>query len=383
MNVGLVIPRFDPALGGAEHWTWQFAGGLLKLGHEVHIVAERFAPDACDLGVACHAVPLAGSRSGFADAAAELLRDLPLDVIHDMGAGHTCDVFQPHGGSRTASFEQNLLLLPAWRRPWKRRLAAPLPRYREFNRLAQRQYAPAGRRFIALSRMVARDMERFHGVPPERVRLVYNGVDLERFSPANRELHRDEVRRRLEVGDKLLLLIVAHNFELKGVPTLLRAVARLAKERRSVHLAIAGGKRPARYQRLARRLGIGDAVSFLGCIDDPAPYYAAADVYVQPTFYDPCSLVVLEALACGLPVVTSRFNGAGELLTEGLEGCLIDDPADDAALAGKLGRFFDAAHRARCGHAARSLAQNHSLDRNCRELVAVYGEIAGHKRQAA
>jgi UDP-glucose:(heptosyl)LPS alpha-1,3-glucosyltransferase len=383
LRIGLVIQRFDPRLGGAEQWTWQFAGQLLKLGHEVHSVAERFGDEVSKLGIVCHLVPRATSRSGFAEAAAGLLRDLRLDVVHDMGAGHACHVFQPHGGSRTASFEQNLLLLPSWLRPLKRRLARLLSRYREFDRLAAKQYARDGRLVIALSRMVAADMQRFHGVPPDQMRIVYNGVDLQRFSPAYRDQYRNAVRARLGVADKLLLLIVAHNFELKGVPTLLRATARLAAEGRAVHLAVAGGKRTARYERMARSLGAASAVTFLGGVSDPAPYYAAADVYVQPTFYDPCSLVVLEALASGLPVVTSRFNGAGELLTEGVQGSLLDDPADDAELVAKLLPYFDSAERDRQGTAARRLAENHSLERNCRELIRVYSEIAARKKQAA
>ena len=91
----------------------------------------------------------------------------------------------------------------------------------------------------------------------------------------------------------------------------------------------------------------------MGRIDNPVPYYAAADAYVQPTFYDPCSLVVLEALASGLPVVTSRFNGVSELLTQGREGYVIYDPADHYELAEALVPMFNPARRAAMGQASR------------------------------
>lgn len=384
MQIALVLHRLDPRAGGVEHWTCQFAETLAAWGHEVHVVAERFAPSTDDLPIERHAVPGGASRWEFAEAAARIVDRLSLDVVHDTGAGWRCDVFQPHGGSRVASFEQNLLLLPPWMRPWKRAAARMLPRYREFERLGARQYARDGRLVLALSRMVAADIERYHGVPPERMRIVYNGVDAERFSPAQRDEYRQPIRDSLGLrDDDVLALIVAHNFELKGVPAAIRAVGRLAAEGARVRLAVVGGKRVEPYRRLARRNGARQAVSFLGSVADAAPYYAAADVYVQPTFYDPCSLVVLEALAGGLPVITSRFNGAGELMTDGVEGFVLDDPADDAALADRLRTLLDPQTRAAAGAAARRTALRHTWERNCREIVAVYEEVAARSRVAA
>jgi UDP-glucose:(heptosyl)LPS alpha-1,3-glucosyltransferase len=179
------------------------------------------------------------------------------------------------------------------------------------------------------------------------------------------------------------LLIVAHNFALKGVPSLVRATGRLAALGCPVRLAVAGGKRHAAAARLAAREGVADRVSFLGSVDDAAPWYAAADAYVQPTFYDPCSLVVLEAFAAGLPVVTSRFNGAGELLTEGREGYLVDDPANVDELVQRLRPLLEPEIRERMGLAARQLAEQHSWERNCHEVLDVYHEIARTRRLAA
>ena len=121
----------------------------------------------------------------------------------------------------------------------------------------------------------------------------------------------------------------------------------------------------------------------VGAIDDPVPYYAAADVFVLPTFYDPCSLSVSEAAASGLPSVTTRFNGAAELLSEGVDGSVIDDPADDAELAGALRPLLDAGVRQRMGEAARKLALKHTLDYNCDQIVAIYQQIAGQQPCAA
>lgn len=388
MRIGLVVEQFDPRRGGLEQWSAQFAGELGARGHEVHVVSGRFGEQTERMPIVAHRLDGVRSRIGFAEAAERALCQLDLDVVHDTGAGWYCDVFQPHWGSWSALNEQKLLMLPRWARPWKRMMIRWLPRYRRFRRLMARQYRNDGRLVMALSRRVAGDFQRFHGVMPENIRLVYNGVDTDRFTPENRILWRTEVRRRLGVDERTtLLLIVAHNFRLKGVPTLLKAVRRLASRGRPVHLAVVGGKRAGPAARVPERRGPREPVTFVGAVDDAAPYYAAADLYVHPTFYDTFSLVVLEALASGLPVVTSRFNGAVELFRDGLQGVLLADPADEDELAARLEPLFEPAARERMGRAARRLAEQHTFRQNVDNVLAVYEEavrrdVRGRRRLA-
>lgn len=375
MKIGLAIESFDAARGGAEQWTSQYAAWLVRAGHEVHVVASHFGGHV-PCGIVPHEVERPQTRVDYAAAAERTLDDLRLDVTHDMGGGWHCDVFQPHGGSRTAAFEQNLLLLPRWLRPLKRRAAHHLPRYHEFQRLLLGQYMAQGRVFIALSRMVARDFERFHGVRSSQIRIVYNGVDTERFSPEWRARYRQVVRDQLNLADEeTLLLIVAHNFRLKGVPKLVAAVEQLRREGARVKLAVVGGKRRPRVGR--------EGVLWIGPAADTVPYYSAADIYVQPTFYDPCSLVVLEAWASGLPVITSRFNGAAELMTAGVEGAVLEDPGDLNELCSAVRPLLEPATRGSMSVAARRLALEHNFDRNARELLDVYEELAAGTRRAA
>jgi UDP-glucose:(heptosyl)LPS alpha-1,3-glucosyltransferase len=383
MRIGLVIPSFDPRRGGAEQWTWQFARLLARRGEEVHVLASQYRSQSDDVTLERHLLPRTHSRLAWAAAAEAAARKLKLDIVHDMGSGRYCDVFQPHGGSRKANLEQNLKLCSDWVRPVKRFSMGFLPRYREFRKLAREQFRQDGRIFLALSRMVAHDFMRFHEVPWEHIRIVYNGVNIERFSPDLRALHRDRIRKKLGLRDEVMVLIVAHNLPLKGVPTLLRAVGRLVRRGEPLRLVVAGGKRLAPYRRLAEQCGAGLAATFLGPVDDAAPYYAAADIYAQPTFYDPCSLVVLEALATGLPIITSRFNGAGELITPGREGYILQDPADTEEMENCLHELLDPQKRYPMQDAARRLAIAHSLDRNCDEILAVYREHAQRSRARA
>src|SRR5205085_4642383 len=136
-------------------------------------------------------------------------------------------------------------------------------------------------------------------------------------------------------GDEVLFLMLAHNLLLKNADSTIRAAARLTAAGGRLRVVIAGGKKPERFIKLAQKLGIARLVTFLGQVD-PLPYYAAADVFVHPTWYDPCSLVTLEASSCGLPVITSRFNGAAELTTDGKVGFLINDPGDIDTPAEKM-----------------------------------------------
>lgn len=379
MKIGVAIESLDPRRGGAEHWTWQFVRCMAGRGHEIHVVAQRVAGPLFP-GVVPHLIEPVGSRLALAAALERVLRTLRVDVVHDMGAGWYGDLILSHDGSRLAQWEQRLARLPAWARPWKRAMIAVLPRYREFRHLMERQYGDPGRLILALSQMVARDYQRYHGLAPQRLRTIYNGVDTRRFSPEHRGVHRAGMRRKLGIDDRqTLFLFVGHDFSRKGLATALHALDGLHRSDRGARLVVVGGRRGQAYQRLARRLGVADAVTFVGHVDDPVPYYAAADVYLLPTFYDPCSLGVLEAAASGLPSVTTVWNGAGELLTEGLDGFLLGDADDHRALAERMRTLTDPAVHRRMGEAARRMALQHTLEGNCDAIEALYREIVMRK----
>ncbi|MEE9603104.1 MAG: glycosyltransferase family 4 protein [Thermoguttaceae bacterium] len=376
MRIGLVLEQFEPRRGGLEQWTTQFATELLARGHEVHVVAERFSERSRAMPIIAHQLKRVRSAIGFAEAAQQKLLQLCPDVIHDMGSGWFCDLLHPHGGSLAAMARWKPLMAPRWLRPLKSKIDALLPRYRNFRRIARRQYLEDGRLVIALSKMVADDFKRFHGIPPERIRLVYNGVDTGRFSPERRLEYRGAVRRWLGINDDtLLLLIVTHNFRLKGVPALMKAMQRIKGGTVPIHLAVVGGKPTRRHARAAAYMGIGSDVTFVGSVDDTAPYYAAADIYAHPTLYDSCSLVVLEALASGLPVITSSNNGAGELISEGSEGYVVPDADDVELLVERIKTLSDPAARHQMGDHARTLALKHTLQHNVDQILTVYDEI--------
>src|SRR5262249_47633958 len=159
---------------------------------------------------------------------------------------------------------------------------------------------------------------------------------------------------------------------LKGLEPLLHAVQRLPEDR-PFKLLVAGSARNKEFEKLARDLGVADRVRFIGYCKEMRNCYFASDLLVHPTFYDPCSHVVLEAMTCGLPVITTRYNGASELLRPPREGYVIEDPHDHDHLAWCLTQLLDPSRRAACGLAARKTAAGWTFEHHYRQMLAVFG----------
>jgi UDP-glucose:(heptosyl)LPS alpha-1,3-glucosyltransferase len=170
--------------------------------------------------------------------------------------------------------------------------------------------------------------------------VVYNGTDVERFHPRNRR-YREEIRRRHGISNEFVILFVSNNFRMKGLGFLMKALARIKREgHSSFKLLILGRDRQKPYLRLARKLGLSKEVVFAGSTDEPEKYYGAADLLVHPTFYDACSLTVLEAMASGLPVITTLSNGASGVIGPE-EGRVIRDPKNAEELKEAVRYFLE------------------------------------------
>ncbi len=381
MRVALVLDRFDARHGGLEHWAFQLAVWLIHRGHEVHIVAAE-----CDNGLAngsliLHSVGAAESRLVLADRMERCLRQLPVDVIHDLGSGWYYDILQPQFGTKLADHRGNLRSLPWFKRPtylWKREHRS---RLRDARELERRQYARSRGHVIAVSQMTYADLKRFHQVPPERMTVIHNGVDPNRFSPEILDPLRDSLRRMLGVDDRVVLLFAGHNFRLKGLETVIRAI-KLTGDRQ-LHLLVTGREASGKWERLADRIGVGRQVTFCGFVPQVELYFASADAFVQPTFYDPCSLVALEAAARGLPVVTSRYNGAAELFSHGKNGFVVRNPADPAELAGVLRTLLSGENRRRLAIAARDVAMRNTADQCFERIFQIYLENDKSHRESS
>jgi UDP-glucose:(heptosyl)LPS alpha-1,3-glucosyltransferase len=389
MNIALCYESVLPTRGGCETYIASLAHRLVADGHEVHLYACRWDPAALPASVQYHPITLPWSlrflRPWFFSRAVSRL--LP-EGGHHLTVGFDkiwgVDVVYPQGGLHIATARHNLL---KYRSPWVRRLIGWSkvfdPAYLSYLALERKQYLGRERPLVvAISEMVYRHFQEHYQLGGSDLRLVRLAPNPERFSEVDRPRRRLEWRQAWDVTPETTVALFAGlNYRLKGLEPLLHAVA-LLDESRPFRLLIAGGPRTGEFERLARRLKVQDRVRFLGYVNDMRNCYFAADFFVHPTFYDPCSHVVLEAMTCGLPVVTTIFNGAAEMMHPPREGLVIQDPHDHRELADALRFFLDPAHRSACAQAARRTAAGWTFEQHYRELMSVFQEGARRKRAA-
>jgi UDP-glucose:(heptosyl)LPS alpha-1,3-glucosyltransferase len=385
MKIALGIREFLPEKGGAERYCYDLMNFLADKGLEVHIYSSAFPESDRRLYFRkVHTIPRPKSLHvlSFAINCRRMMRDERFDVI--MGVGDTlyADVLQPHGGVHWKWFWRGIA---GYRKPipWVFKFLGRVlsPKQWVMGLIEDAPYAKA-KKVIAISEMVHRDIVDYYSIPEDRIVVIYNGVDTERFHPRNRKIFRDKTRSYYDLRpEDTLILFVSHNFRLRGLHYLIQALPLVQEKNGNIKLLVVGRDKAGPYRRLAKRLGCADDVRFIGGIKDMERYYASADMLVHPTFYDSCSLVVLEALASGLPVITTPYAGMREIVSEGQGGFVLDDPRNIQLLAEKILFFSQPATFKKASRAARSLAQRHSQRRCHQEILKIFQEIdACHNR---
>ncbi|HUL29356.1 MAG TPA: glycosyltransferase family 4 protein [Thermodesulfobacteriota bacterium] len=369
---------FSTRRGGAERYLVDLCTRMANEGHEVHVYAERREEESP--GIHFHpvkAIPFPKSLRllSFATRATRAIENGNYDIAFGVGNTLKADILQPHGGVHWAWFWRSLKASenPArWAVKFLGRVFSPKQWVSGWVEDAPYRTKRL-RAIVAISDMVKQDMMRWYQIPEERIHVVYNGVDTERFHPRNRQ-YRDEVRRRHRIGNDVVILFVSNNFRMKGLNFLITALAKVKKESSlPFKLLVLGRDRPDSHLRLAQEKEIAEEVIFAGSTNEPEKYYGASDFLVHPTFYDACSLTVLEALASGLPVITTHANGASGIITQGQEGFVISDPKDQA-LAEKILVFLNREKLEKASIAARRLAESYSLERNWKEMDGLFRE---------
>ena len=189
-----------------------------------------------------------------------------------------------------------------------------------------------GKPLIVLSRRMKSEFIRHRGIPSEQIFVVPSGVDSDKYHPRNAGIFRQEVRQSYDVGpNEPLVLFVGGDWQRKGVAQAIEALSRVDSLGAKLMILGPGDIKP--YQQLAMDLGVEDRVVFAGTRTDVWKYYAASDVLLLPMLYESFGLVILEAMAPGLPVLASRDAGAAELVRDGADGLLINDPTDVAEIS--------------------------------------------------
>jgi len=235
--------------------------------------------------------------------------------------------------------------------------------------LERRAYSQA-KVVVAVSEGTRKELIKI-GIPDERIRVITNGVDLQEFSPGPAD------RRELSLPEGVPLGIFVGDIRAprKNLDTVLHALVEVP----GLHLAVVGSTAESPYPRLARQLGLASRVHFLGYRTEVPQLMRAADLFVFPSRFEELPLVILEAMASGLPIVTATTAGADDLVSEEC-GFVVDDPNDTEALAGALKWLVQhPENRKKMGQAARAVAEQHSWQRMSEQYLRLYEEVAIRK----
>jgi UDP-glucose:(heptosyl)LPS alpha-1,3-glucosyltransferase len=235
-----------------------------------------------------------------------------------------------------------------------------------------------GRRDVsiaAVSKQIAGDLERYcHS--PAQISVIYNGLDTGLFYPERRASLRGASRRALSIGeDDFVLLLIGNDWKNKGLACLLKAMRQAADPR--LRALVVGQDDRSPFLALIAQLGLEGRIQFCPPRSDVEMYYAAADAYAGPSLVDAFAQPPAEAMACGLPVITSRTNGGSEMITHGCDGLVLEDPADFMGLAEMIQRLVgDAALRDRLGAAAAETARQYTWERNAQQMRELFERAA-------
>jgi UDP-glucose:(heptosyl)LPS alpha-1,3-glucosyltransferase len=381
LKIALVILHADPARGGAERYTADIGAALAARGHGISLLA-------CDFGPAIPGVEFVrlstrgptrrGKFLGLLNSLDKHVARQTYDVVHAMLPVRRCDFYHPHAGLAIETIRAGhrkyrpglrLAAMAANRLNLKRQAAAGVEQ-----KLLTSKAPPV---VICLSDYVKQSITEYYDLPADRLVRLFNAVDLNRFDP---HIPRERAKFSIDAG-KIVALMVAQDFARKGVSQAISAVAGASDAR--LMLLVVGRDDPSSYKRLASKLGISGQIRFVGAVDDPRPLYRLADFFVLPTRHDPCSLATLEALAMGLPVISTVFNGACEIMTHGRHGFILPDPEDASGLAESMKELLDNRTRQAMHENCLQLRPQLSFDHHIDRLLTIYRDSKSAQKSAA
>lgn len=374
MKIALVKQRYSLRCGGSERYCVNLARRLKRVGHDVTVIGERIDDELRDevefIPVKVNRLTSWTKNQSFADNCGEAARGGRFDIVYGLGRSHGLDAV------RVTERLQSHWLNVYYRHPLNRFVQGLNPRHRTLIALERAIYrCDEVRRVVTQSRLDRQLVVEYYGVPEDKIRTIYNGVDTTTFHPGLRD-SRQVVRDELGIGpDDPLLLFASMDFEGKGLRSILHAIK--ASRHGDLRLLVLGTGPVARFERIARELGIEKRVLFAGRRNDIERCYGAADLFLLPTAYEPFPNVNLEALACGLPVLTTQTAGGADVIETGQNGYLISGVHAMGEMTGWIDDHFDMGPtaqeqmRARCWSTAREM----TVERNVQQTIELFEEV--------
>jgi|LWDU01.1.fsa_nt_gi UDP-glucose:(heptosyl)LPS alpha-1,3-glucosyltransferase len=376
MKIAIIRKKFV-LYGGAEQFVQGYIHQLAEAGHDIHIFANQWTTSKHP-NIHIHHVPTFKfnafvSTLSFAWYSARAIEKDSFDIIQSHEKTWKQDVYRAGDGCHKEWLAQRKRFLPAL----KSFFLYFNPFHQLILKLEKNMFESSQcRKFIAISQMVKEDILRHYHCPEENISVVYNGVDLKRFCPDNKNRCRKKIRRELEISENsTLILFVGSGFERKGLKYLLQATQFLESEDWRL-LVIGKGKWHQYLQFVPENLR--NRVTYKEPVPDIEEYYSAADIFSLPSIYEPFGNANLEALATGLPVITSRHCGAADIIQHKLNGLIVENPESPKEIASNINILFDPVLRQSMSYKARILAKKFSLETNTQQMLKVYqGIISG------
>jgi UDP-glucose:(heptosyl)LPS alpha-1,3-glucosyltransferase len=360
LTIGFVRRGYS-ASGGAESYLKRLAQGLVEAGHKVLLFTTADWPRS-DWAVGEIRHLRASAPMEFANELEELRGAIPVDVLMSLERVCSCDVYRAGDGVHRGWLERRAAL----EKPWKRITRHFSGKHQDILRLEKGLLDDRrAERVIANSQMVKDEIVDLYNYRPDRIHVIRNGVPLEefRFDSAMREKARSELGL---AADELAILFVGSGWERKGLRFAVEAVESMSNPK--LRLLVAG-KGP----RTGSHAGV---IRFLGEVEDVRPLYAGADLFILPTIYDPFSNASLEALASGLPVITTRANGFSEVMEDKIHGSIVERPNDVAGLRRAIELWSDPTRRSAARSAILNRASQYDITKNVERTIAVLIQAA-------
>jgi UDP-glucose:(heptosyl)LPS alpha-1,3-glucosyltransferase len=370
MNIAIVRKKYT-FHGGSEGFSQVLIKSLEEEGHEVHIFAIMWDVSETLNNIHFHKVPAININSflrdlTFSSSTYFILKRTHFDIIQSHDKTFYQDIYRAGDGCHIEWLRQR----------WKRiglmeKLSIILNPYHWLILLMERLILKGHRfkKIIAISELVKRNIIENYHVDERDIEVIYNGVDLERFHPQNRERYRDEIRGKHSINeDDFVVLFVGSGFERKGVEYLLKAVEIIPEP---LTVLVVGKGSESKLKKYIKR----QRVIFCGPQKEIHKYYSASDIFVFPTIYEPFGNVHLEALASGLPVITTKLSGASEIIQENIHGFVIDRPENINTLAEKIRILMDREINIKMGLEARKLAEKYSFKVHIEKTFKLYQSL--------
>lgn len=384
MKILLTILRHRLS-GGTQGFGNRLALRLVERGHRI-VIACRSHEAAADPRIEfarlrTFAVGSAWRAWSFARAVERHLQGNSYDVVMGLSRCWSQDVVRVGGGCYATYLEKAHRYAVG---PLRRLADVVTRKHKVFLEIERRIFSGPGLSVITNSNLVKNDIVRRYGVDPTAISVVYNGVDVCRFSPALREREGRRLRENWGIPREApLLLFLGSGYGRKGLDVVLEALGRMARRGNRPFLAVVGRESSSgHYRALAKRLGLASHVRMIGPHSSPEICFAAADTYVLPSRYDAFSNTTLEAMASGLPVVVTASDGASELVQHRKNGSVLPAVPEPDVLVDELAYWMDPVHIGEAREVSRSIALQHTAEIEAEETLGILEQASRRRRSA-